>query len=643
MPRKTESITHMRDVFDDILSCLRLNSSSLLVNKKLILMLSFAAVILATMLLYWPGLDGGFILDDFTNVHPVILDYWDYDLAKYKMLTNTSGPLGRPISMISLVFTGLAHGLNPWWFKYHNLMIHLIMGLSLFLFGYRVSKVFLSDVESIFVSSFAAGLWLLHPLFVSTVLYTVQRMAQISSLFLLLGATSYIYARTTACRSPKYILFFVAVPVFLLAAILSKENGALLPLLLLSIELVVGREVGRGNRVDSFARVFLILLPLFAGGVIFFAEIERFTDFSGRGFDMKERLFTQVNVIWFYVGQLLLPNVSKMGIFHDYWVVEKVISIKISVLAILYVAVIAVSIFAKRGGLIRLGMLWFAFGHMLESTILPLEMVFEHRNYMPGWGLLLAVSVLLLKIYNVSKWKRGKAWLPFICLGVFSAMLSLRVSDWEDPKKIAIINYLNHPTSYRATAEMAKIHFANLNYEKGREYIEQMSKIDSELAGLAPPLLSLFSYCDLRSIPQNLLQEKSSDLVVTDVASHSLVAMHFIAHSKKRGKCSWMDEGIIRKIIKTARLSAADGLGYRVIGQLYSSINEFDFAYLYYRTAFSFLTDITLVSEIVELCIKSGRLDVAREFLDEVKKTKRFKLEYELKQIKAIDSYLTRV
>src|SRR5690606_30370486 len=85
---------------------------------------------------------------------------------------------------------------------------------------------------------FVATVWLLHPLLSSTVLYVVQRMTQLSALFTLLALISYITARRTLPTQHRkgLLLLFVLTPLLTLAAFLSKENGALAPLLCLCIE-----------------------------------------------------------------------------------------------------------------------------------------------------------------------------------------------------------------------------------------------------------------------------------------------------------------------------------------------------------------------------------------------------------------------
>ncbi len=95
-------------------------------------------------------------------------------------------------------------------------------------------------------------------------------------------------------------------------------------------------------------------------------------------------------------------------------------------------------------------------GHSVESTVLPLELYFEHRNYFPSIGLVLALGGLFAII--VKKWPEPKAPL-LVCLGlcvlVLSAQTSSQVQIWSN-RSLLILNHLNaHPNSARANIDMA--------------------------------------------------------------------------------------------------------------------------------------------------------------------------------------------
>ena len=89
-------------------------------------------LLLATFLIYQGGLDGPFLLDDYANIEAAYVSDFDLDRIYYEITHNRSGTLGRPISILSLLFSGIVHGPEAWGYKFHNLIIHMINGLLIF-------------------------------------------------------------------------------------------------------------------------------------------------------------------------------------------------------------------------------------------------------------------------------------------------------------------------------------------------------------------------------------------------------------------------------------------------------------------------------------------------------------------------------
>ena len=99
---------------------------------KILTALGIAVSLFLTAAIYWQGLDGPFLLDDYLNIVEAYVNDFNRDEIRYALTHNHSGELGRPVSMMSLLFSGIVHGPVPWGYKFHNLAIHLINGLLLF-------------------------------------------------------------------------------------------------------------------------------------------------------------------------------------------------------------------------------------------------------------------------------------------------------------------------------------------------------------------------------------------------------------------------------------------------------------------------------------------------------------------------------
>ena len=100
-------------------------------------LISLIMAIILTAAVYYPGLYGGFILDDGPHIrnNPSIAIH-DLEVASLKQAffaSKASFPQNRPVSMLSFGLNHYASGLEPYYFKLTNLLIHLLGGLVLFL------------------------------------------------------------------------------------------------------------------------------------------------------------------------------------------------------------------------------------------------------------------------------------------------------------------------------------------------------------------------------------------------------------------------------------------------------------------------------------------------------------------------------
>jgi tetratricopeptide (TPR) repeat protein len=103
--------------------------------------------------------------------------------------------------------------------------------------------------------------------------------------------------------------------------------------------------------------------------------------------------------------------------------------------------------------LIALGILWFFTGHLIESTIIPLELVHEHRNYLASLGPLIVIVQLIA--VGASRLELPKLWglLPLIAI-VFALTTFQRADQWSDLNKQYRYDALHHPNSARAQCSL---------------------------------------------------------------------------------------------------------------------------------------------------------------------------------------------
>ena len=414
--------------------------------------LLFAGVLALTVLVYAPGLSGGFLFDDFTNLELLgyygVIDHWE--AFWLYLLSGFSGPTGRPLSHLSFLIDANHWPADPWPFKRTNLVIHLLTGVTL-MGLMRALAIALGKAprRALQIAILGTALWLLNPFWVSTTLYVIQRMAQLSTLFVLAGLWLYV---STRLRYPPILNIGnilglgTAIALMGLLAVLSKENGVLLPLLALLMEAtVLAVHDRRANRTPTrpftIYRLILLAIPI----LLLTAYLARglpalFTGEPGqREFTPGERLLTQGRLLWDYVFHILLPRPYTGGLFNDH--------IRLSTglfspwnTALAWAAWIVIAVWAWRNRLRHaawsLAILFFLAGHVLESSFLQLELYFEHRNYLPAALFGLPVAIWLAK----SNWPHI-AFKRLIAIGVIALLAGttfLRADLWGNPFQQAL-------------------------------------------------------------------------------------------------------------------------------------------------------------------------------------------------------------
>ena len=245
------------------------------------------------------------------------------------MLGGFAGPLKRPISVATLVINRYLTGLDPFYMKLTNVVIHIANGLSLFFLSWLLLcahyKKHQQDIprQTIFWMAFAiSALWTLHPLALTSVLYIVQRMTSISAFFTIWGLISYVIARQRMQNhGTGMMLLSISFVVFLLLGAFSKENGLLLPVFTFVIEVTFFRFRTQQKTHRIFIAAFYsvaLLIPILMASIWLLLHSEWLTNgYRIRPFTLGERLMTEVRVLWFYLRLILIPDTSQMGIFHD--------------------------------------------------------------------------------------------------------------------------------------------------------------------------------------------------------------------------------------------------------------------------------------------------------------------------------------
>lgn len=418
--------------------------------------LLIALVVLALLAgaIYSNTLSTPFVFDDVRNISENPSVQWrelSWDSFQGTVVNSpASVSKRRPVAFISF---GLNHyfGSPESTTGYHlvNLAIHIVNGMLVYLLVYvTLSKLALTKVgdgdsaakvtpagllgDPFLPSLVAACLFVVHPIQTQAITYLVQRMTSMAVLFYLAALLFHIYASQSPIKSRRWACWIVSVICWALA-LGTKEIAVTLPAAICLYEWCFCRGRDRAWRTRCLAWIGIAAIAI---GVMLATG---WSTSSGRGvlgygnrdFTMAERLLTQPRVVFLYISLIVLPLPSRLNLLHDVPLSQSLIApptVLLSLIAI--VALLAVAVWSwRRMPLVSFGIMWFFLHLVLESTILPLEMVYEHRLYLPMFGVALMVAYATqLLISRRQLWVAIPIVLMVTSLGVATYV---RNQDWQ--------------------------------------------------------------------------------------------------------------------------------------------------------------------------------------------------------------------
>ncbi len=433
--------------------------------------MSLLALLVITALVYWPGLGGGYTFDDYPNIvdntalHVTRLVWNDWLAA---MLSSPASALQRPLAMLTFAINHYVTGLDPRPMKLTNIAIHLFNMLLVFGLARAILRAVLSPCDGQarrieWIALFVCASWALAPINLMGVLYIVQRMESLCHAFVFAGLWMYVVGRTRqrdARRGWGPILLGLVGCTTL--GLLCKESAALLPLYAVCVEACVfdfRNDTGRRDPRLFGLFAIVLVLPGIAGLAWLLPRSLDPAAYLGRDFTLGQRLLTELRVVLDYLHWTVLPNLNQLSLNHDDLTISRGVWNPPSTLLALF-GVIALPVIAwlcrLRRPLVSLGLLWFLAAQLLTATIIPLELVFEHRNYFASVGVFLALADLLLIAPKTMVLRRAGAMVAVLFVLFFASATSLRAREWSDPFRFSSSEAAKHPQSPRATYDLAR-------------------------------------------------------------------------------------------------------------------------------------------------------------------------------------------
>jgi tetratricopeptide (TPR) repeat protein len=592
------------------------------------------ALLLLALFVFSVSHGGSFLLDDVPNLKTLerLSDPLTFEAVSSVLFTNSSGAFGRIIPMASFVLQYQSWPQDATAFRMVSIAIHLFNGLLVWFFTRKILASGMLSSRSTstdahrnldLITLAATAIWLLHPLQVSTVLYIVQRSAELSATFTLAGLLLYLRGREFVLanhHSQGYVLMGIGAFGMTFLATLCKENGVLLPLYILLLESTV---LERAAAPAHFRQVVWAALGLpILVGIWFIATHAQdwvIAAYATRDFTMDERLLTEGRVLVDYLQLIVLPPISGFGVFHDDFPISHSLFNPLSTLWCLCLLVglagLAVAI-RKRVPLLSFAILWFFLAHSMESTVIPLEIYFEHRNYLAILGPAIALCLGGHALLNYPP-ARG---LRYFFAGLFVLWFCyITFITWSESKlwgqrqwTIAETWAHDHPNSLRAQAFLADTLATEGFTNKAAEIYKSLAEGDHHSASAYLNWLSLgcmnkkVTLPDSESMEQTLRQVKFSAGVLNGLERFVLL--------KENNACMVENQkilGLFEATLANPQFNGQQFSLYVLQGRLQSTTRQTDEAVSSFENAFNIRNDVEVALLQVKTLAEAGCYDDA--------------------------------
>jgi len=440
-------------------------------------------MILLTVLLYGRSLNAPLVMDDKQNISEnphVRLTY----LSPHSLIKAgfESPARNRPAANISFALNYYFHQYD---FKpYHavNVVIHLLAGI--FLYFFIKTTLSLPALRSGFgpgslIPFFAAVIWLVHPLQIQSVTYLVQRMTGLAAMFYILALLLYVRGRLSPDRVKSWAWFAGAVLAGVLA-LGSKEIAVTLPLFIFLYEWYFFQNLSWSwlKRCAPYfgAAVFILVFVslLYLGA----EPLNRIlSGYGRRDFTLLERTLTQFRVVVFYLGLLILPLPSRLNLDHDFALSHSLLSPPSTLPALGFIlALIGLAVFlAKKDRLISFCLLWFFGNLVLESSIIPLEIIFEHRTYLPS---MMTALLAVIMVYRLVKPEPVRAAILTAAVVILSMWTYERNIVWADEVALWRDCVQKSPNKYRPHNNLGNALVGRGGLDEALDHYQQALSID---------------------------------------------------------------------------------------------------------------------------------------------------------------------
>jgi tetratricopeptide (TPR) repeat protein len=450
--------------------------------------------------------------------------------------------------------------MNVFGFHVVNFIIHYLAAVFLFLFIHNTLKLpLLRDKYALIaypVALLATFFWALNPVQVTSITYIVQRMASMAGLFYIMSMYFYLKARTTG-RTGSSICFFAASAAAGLAAMLTKENAAMLPVIIILFDLFLIQGVTKYN-ILKFGKI--LILPLLLIAILGFVYTGGFSNildgYAGRNFTLAQRLLTEPRVILFYLSLLFYPIGSRLTLLYDIDISRSLFQPWTTIPSILIILLIISFAFyiARKRPLISFCIIFYFLNHLLEGSFIPLELMYEHRNYLPSMLLFVPLAEFILYMIHYFSYKKIIQFAVALCIvilivgeGDITYSRNKIVSDdfllWFD-------NIDKSPGLSRPHSNLGRIYYMADQKEKALHEYEKALSLNNfgsrEAKAIQQSNLGLYYFEEMKDDPATGYLQASSAILAEYIPNITLMAKIKI----RQNKIKEAEQMIADKLIK---------------------------------------------------------------------------------------------
>jgi tetratricopeptide (TPR) repeat protein len=491
--------------------------------------LIFLLFIFVVSYIYSNTLSVPFVFDDISTIkenQDIHITEFDFNKIK-KAAFGKRSPQNRPVGNITFALNHYFHQNNVKGYHIINIIIHILNGVLLYLF-INITLTLMKahsenatpeSINSSFIAFFAALFWLVNPVHTQSVTYIVQRLNSLAAMFFMMSFLFYVKGRisqrqgSSTTKSEKkakrdlergkssklkaqskitslkfgrslHYLWFTGSALTWILALGCKQTAATLPFFVILYEWYFFQDLSREwlkRNLKYFLGTLIVffLVALLYLGINPLDRIQSITDYANKEFTFFERVMTEFRVVIYYLSLLLYPYPSRLRLDYDFPLSHSLINpitTLLSLVAIIGLIVLAFYL-AKKDRLISFCILWFFGNLIIESSVIPLAIIYEHRTYLPSMFLFLLLVILAFR-YVRQKWVAT----GLVCAAVlvFSIWTYQRNMVWKDAVSLWSDNVKKSPNKFRPRMNLADALFKQGNLEKAIFHFRKAVKMNPE-------------------------------------------------------------------------------------------------------------------------------------------------------------------